>query len=61
MKKMSDIALALAGISLVLGIVSRIMVKPIPNTAIGVEAEAFLIFANTCFLAAIAFLLKEKK
>lgn len=61
MKKAANLALALAGISLVIGIISRITIKPIPNLDYGLEAQAFLMFTNTCLLAAIAFLLMEKK
>ncbi len=61
MKKFAGIAFALAIISLVLGVVSRVMVHPIPNNGYGLEAEAFLQFANTCLLATIALLLMDKK
>lgn len=61
MKKAANLAMALAGISLVIGIISRVMVKPIPSMNYGLEAEAFLMFTQTCLLAAIAFLLMEKK
>lgn len=39
-------------VSLILGIISRIVLKPF-----FVEAQAYLQFANFCFLAAITFLL----
>jgi len=61
MKKAANIALVLAGISLVVGVVSRLMVMPIPPGMHGLEAGAFLGFTNTCLLAAIAFLLLEKQ
>jgi len=61
MEKATKIALALAGISLVIGVISRILVTPIPAGTGGIEANAFLRFTNTCLLAVIAFKLLEKK
>ena len=61
MAKAAKIALILAGISLVVGIVSRITMTPIPPTMSGIEANAFLSFTNTCLLAGILFSLLEKK
>ncbi len=61
MEKASRIAMALAGLSLVIGVVSRLTVKPIPLSGHGLEAQAFLQFTNTCLLAAIAFMLIDKK
>ncbi len=61
MKKLSYVALAVAAISLVIGIISRVTVIPIPVAASGgIEAHAFLAFANTCLLGAIAFILMDK-
>jgi len=60
MKKAAQLALGTGGVSLVVGIVSRILVMPIPNSLYGLEASAFLQFTNTCFLLAIALLLWEK-
>lgn len=60
MKKAIKIALVLAGVSLVMGIISRIMMMPIPPGNCGLEANAFLRFTDTCLLAAIAFMLLEK-
>jgi hypothetical protein len=61
MKAIINIALVVAGISLVVGIVSRITLTPVGP---GIEAQAFLQFTNTCLLAAIALgileLLKSK-
>ena len=46
-------------ISLVLGIVSRVTLTPLPVAPGGLEAEVWLNFANTCFLFAIAFMYLE--
>ena len=61
MEKAAKIAMVLAAVSLVIGIVSRITMMPIPSGATGLEANAFLRFTNTCLLAAILFVLLEKK
>lgn len=62
MKAIANIFLIIAGISLVIGIISRVTLKPLGPG--GIEAQAFLQFANTCLLAVIAFstlhLFKEK-
>ncbi|MBU1926001.1 MAG: hypothetical protein KKB82_08805 [Candidatus Omnitrophica bacterium] len=59
--KFAKITLALAGICVILGIISRIMLAPIPSGMNGLEANAFLRFADTCLLATIALVLMEKK
>jgi hypothetical protein len=46
-------------ISLVLGVISRVTMIPLPVAPGGLEAEVWLNFANTCFLFSIAFLLFE--
>jgi hypothetical protein len=51
MKSIINIALVVAVISLIVGIFSRLTLTPIGP---GIEAQAFLQFANTCLLAAIA-------
>jgi len=56
MKKLADVAIILAMISVVLGIISRLVVQPIA----GIFANAFLQFAGVCLLLAIALLLREK-
>ena len=61
MAKAAKIALILAVISLVVGIVSRITMTPIPPGISGLEANAFLRFTNTCLLAGILFALLDKK
>lgn len=56
MKKLADIAIILAVISVVVGIISRLLVQPVA----GIFANAFLQFASVCLLLAIALLLREK-
>ena len=60
MKKAARAALILAGLSLLIGIVSRVFVMPIPDDVRGLEANAFLRFTNTCLLASIALSLLKK-
>jgi len=60
MKKAAKAALILAGLSLLIGIVSRVFVMPIPDDVHGLEANAFLRFTNTCLLASIALSLLKK-
>ena len=60
MEKAAQAALVIAAVSLVMGIVSRILVLPLPPGAAGLEANAFLRFTNTCLLASIAFTLMKK-
>ncbi len=63
MKGLAIIAIAAAVVSIVIGIISRLMIQPIP-VAGGIEAQSFLDFTNTCLLFAIALLVlgmaKEK-
>ena len=62
MKKTAYVTLALALISLVLGIVSRVTLIPIPLVpGSGLEASAFLRFTDTCLLLTIILVLLEKK
>lgn len=50
-----DFFIIIAVISLILGIISRILVQPFPGgSAHGIEAQAYLRFAQTCLLFAIA-------
>jgi hypothetical protein len=58
LKKIADGCLVLAAISLVLGIISRVLLKPFP---LGLEAQAFNQFSQTLLLFAIALGLKEFK
>ncbi len=63
MKGLAVIAIVVALVSIVIGIISRLMVQPIP-VASGINAQSFLDFTNTCLLFAIALLVlgmaKEK-
>ena len=56
MKKMADIAIGIAVISTIVGIISRLTLKPVQ----GIFANAFLEFAGVCLLLAIALILREK-
>ncbi len=57
MKAIAYIAIAVAAISLVAGIISRYTVTPLPIVQGGIEAHAFLAFTNTCLLIAVTFIL----
>ena len=63
MKGLAVIAIVVALVSIVIGIISRLMVQPIP-VASGIDAQSLLDFSNTCLLFAIALLVlgmaKEK-
>jgi hypothetical protein len=54
----NKIIVSVGVISLLAGIVSRLMVSPLPP--VGLEANALLQFANSCFLLAIATSLAKK-
>ncbi len=56
---LNRIVLAIGLVSLVIGIVSRFMLAPIPP--FGLEAKALLGFANSCFLLSIALGLMQCK
>ena len=60
MKNLGMIALRIAAVSLVLGIISRLTMLPLPIAPNGLEAQNFLDFTNTCLLAAIALALLKK-
>lgn len=54
-KILTDVCLIIAVISLILGIISRILVTPFPfGKAHGIEAQAYLRFTMTLLLFAIA-------
>jgi hypothetical protein len=54
MKAIVNISLVVAAISLILGVVSRLTLTPLPLApGRGIEAQAFLAFTNTCLLIAI--------
>lgn len=59
MKKAADIAIVIALVSLVAGVISRVTFKPLTSWAL--LAHAFLDFAGVCLLFAIAIFLREKK
>jgi len=63
MRKLINVAIGIGVVSLVLGIISRLMRKPF--FGIQVEAQAFLAFTSVCLLFAITFallqVLKSKK
>ncbi len=50
MKKICEAFIVIAAISLVLGIISRLIMKPF----LAIEAQAFLQFTQACLLFAIA-------
>jgi len=56
MKGFLDLFIIVAGISLIIGIISRILMKPFP---FGLEAQAYLQFAQAMLLFAIALGLRE--
>ncbi len=56
MKKIADGVIAVGVISLIIGIISRLTMKPIA----GLFANAMLEFAGVCLLLAIALLIREK-
>lgn len=56
MKKLADVVIIVAVISIVVGIISRITLVPVA----GVFANAFLQFAGVCLLLAIALLIRAK-
>ncbi len=51
MKQLGNVLLVVAGVSLVVGIISRMTLKPLFG---GLEAQAFLQFSQTLLLAVIA-------
>jgi hypothetical protein len=61
MKSVWGLAIILGFISLIVGMISRITMRPlaiVPGG--GLEAEVLLTFTNTCFLIAITFILLEQ-
>ncbi len=55
MRKICEVFIVVAAVSLIVGIISRLIVKPI----LGIEAQAFLQFTQTCLLFAIAIVARE--
>jgi len=54
--KITDLFIVAAAISLIIGIISRILVKPFP---FGIEAQAYLQFTHALLLFAIAIGIRE--
>ncbi len=50
-----DLLIIVAAIVLIIGVISRLMVKPI----MGIEAQAFLQFTQTMLLFAVAFGIRQ--
>lgn len=59
MKAIAYIAMVIAAISLIVGIISRFTLVPVAMVRGGLEAQALLAFTNTCLLIAITFILLE--
>ena len=55
----AGIALLVAGVSFILGLISRFMMQPLPFAPGGILAGTFVAFTNTCLLAAITFILLD--
>jgi hypothetical protein len=55
MRRICEAFIVVAAISLIVGIISRLIVKPI----LGIEAQAFLQFTQACLLFAIAIVARE--
>ncbi len=55
MRKICEGFMVVAVISLILGVISRLIVKPF----LGIEAQAFLQFTQACLLFAIAIAARE--
>jgi len=56
MNKIVDVFIIVAAISLIIGIISRILLKPFP---FGLEAQAYLQFSKAMLLFAIAVGVRE--
>ena len=60
MKKAANLIIGVALISLALGVISRITMKPIPIApGGGIEASVLMKFTGTCLLLAIALLMSQ--
>ena len=55
MRKICEAFIVVAAVSIILGVISRIIVKPF----FGIEAQAFLQFTKACLLFAIAIAARE--
>jgi hypothetical protein len=56
MNKICDVCIIVAAISLIIGIISRILLQPFP---FGLEAQAYLSFSKAMLLFAIAIGVRE--
>jgi hypothetical protein len=59
MRGMAYLALVVSAISLATAFISKLRLTPVAFLPGGLEAEPLLIFANTCLLVAIIFILLE--
>jgi len=57
MKVLGWISLIIGGISFILGVISKVTLKPLYFLPGGIKADNFLDFTQLCLLAAIAFIL----
>ncbi len=57
MKSIANLAIVIAAISLLLGVISRLSLKPIA----GLESRAFIGFTAICLLFAIALSVRKEK
>ena len=55
MRKICEAFIVVAAVSLIVGVISRLIVKPI----MGIEAQAFLQFTQACLMFAIAIGVRE--
>ena len=55
MRKICEAFIVVAAVSLIVGLISRLMVQPI----LGIEAQAFLQFTQACLLFAVALAARE--
>ncbi len=55
MRKICEAFIVVAAISLIVGVISRLIVEPI----MGIEAQAFLQFTQACLLFAVALAARE--
>ena len=58
MKTVINVALLLAAVTFILGVISRYTMKPLPLAPGGLEAKALLGLTAVCLLVAVVFLLK---
>ena len=56
---LTSIALLIAGVSLILSLISRFMMQPLPFAPGDLSARSLLDFTNTCLLIAIVLILLD--